>query len=116
MIKYCGRPGHGAVAVVTSVAAGNMIRVFAGSDYAVMARITTAENLQVIHLRNRLPEIDAVAVFTHICGHNVFRATTRCFNAVVAADTTGGYVVVIELDVGPSQIRVTSAAPVTSLL
>lgn len=65
MVEVRRSPGHGRVAIVTGVTARNMCRRFAGRDTTVVAGLTSANDLRVIHHNRRCPKIDAVTIFAN---------------------------------------------------
>ncbi len=62
--------------IVTGIAAGNVGGILAGRDIAVVAGLTGADDLGVIHHGGRRPKIDAMAVFAD---------RSRCYVAWVFA-------------------------------
>lgn len=114
MIKICGQPASGAVAVVTSVAAGNVCQVFACRDDTVMAGSTSADDLGVIDSHHGGENIGGVAVLANIRRLDVRQVLANCIGAVVAADTVSGDVDVVEVGGQPADRAVAVVAGIAA--
>lgn len=66
MIKVCGQPGYGGVAVVAIIAARDMSRMLSCCGDAIMTGAAATQNLRVIDGHRRYPHRHAVAVLTDI--------------------------------------------------
>jgi len=66
VIKKHREPAHGAVAIVTSITAGNVSRVLASRGYAVVARTATANDLRMVNHNWRNPYCWTVAILADV--------------------------------------------------
>ena len=57
VIEICRQPCDRRMAVVTAIAAGDMGRVLAGSDNAIVAGVAGADDLCVIYREHRYPNV-----------------------------------------------------------
>jgi len=85
------------VAKVTFHCRNEVPGVLAVRGCAVVTGRARAENLCVVNVQYRLPNIRRVAVFTNVCRKNVLRVLARRNSAVVTADAVTGYVRMIEI-------------------
>ena len=85
------------MAVVAGIGAGNMGRVLANSDSAVMAGATCSNDLGVIDGHHRRENIGGVAVFTDVSRLDVRQVFAGCIGAVMTANTIASDVDVIEI-------------------
>ena len=83
--------------IVTGIAAGEVGRVFAGCNDAVVTRITGAYYVRVIDREHRRKDIRIVAVFANIACLDMCQVLASRFHAIVAVDTISGDVQVIEI-------------------
>ena len=97
VVEECRQPASRSVTVIAGIAAGNMRRVFAGGNDAIMAGVTGSQYLRVIHSHHGRKHISGVAILADIRCLNVRRVFADCFCAVVTADTVTGDVQVIEI-------------------
>jgi len=97
VIKKCRQPGDGGVAIITVVTAGDMRRMFARGNGAVMAGAASTNDLGVIHCVGRCPGNVVMAVLTHIGGLDVRRVLAGGFDAIVASGTVGHDIDVIKI-------------------
>lgn len=74
------------MAVITVIAAGDMVRVFSDGCHAVMARSTGTEHLRVIDRCDRGEHIARVAVLANIRRLNVCCRFADRVDAVVAVE------------------------------
>jgi len=114
VIEIRGQPTDCAVTVIAGVAAGNVRRVLAGGDDAVVTGTTTSDHLRVIDGHDGREHIRGVAVVTDIRRSDVCRVLTGCVRAVMAAKTVTGDVPVIEIRGQPTNCAVTVIAIVTA--
>ena len=100
------------MAVITRIAAGNVIGRFAFCDCAVMTRATGSQDSIVVDSRDVLEARGRVAILADIRGVNV-RGVFACrIYAIVARRAVAGDGTVIELGIAP---RVGVMAVVTSV-
>ena len=86
----------GVVAILTGIAALDMVGGFTRCSGAVVAADATALNFGVIHLTDRVPVTRCMAGFTDITGVDVVGGFTRCIGAVMATDAVTGDAAVIK--------------------
>lgn len=86
VIKIRRHPGDCRVAVITVIAAGDMVRVFSDGCHAVMAGPTGTEHLRVIDHCDRSEHIARVAVLANIRRLNVCCRFADGVGAVVAVE------------------------------
>ena len=91
-----------------------MTDVLAGRVRAVVARRAGAQNLRVIHRRNRNPGDITVAVFTYVGGIDMSRTLARRIGAVVTADAVVCDAGMIEIGRYPGHSRMTVIAIVST--
>lgn len=97
MVEVRGHPGHGRMAVIAIVAAGNMRRVFANGRNAIVAGIAGASNLCVIDNVHGHPDVGRMAVFADIRGLYVGRVFARRVGAIMTAGAIASDVHMIEI-------------------
>ena len=85
------------MAVVAIIAAGDMRRVLACRNNAVVAGAAGSNNLGVVHRISWNPDVGIMAVFANFCCQNVRRILAGRFDAVVAACTIAGDAYVIKI-------------------
>ncbi len=85
------------MAVITSIATGDMRCVFAGRNDAIVAGTTSTDHLRVINTDHGLPQVGAVAIFTDGSRLYVRWTLARGLDAVMAAGTIAGDAQVIEV-------------------
>ena len=85
MVKHGGRPGVGAVAVITGRPAGDVVARLASGDTAIMTTGAGAEHGAVVDAISGRPARTVVAVFAGICGSDMGGVLAYCCCAVVAA-------------------------------
>ena len=83
--------------VIAIGATGNVCRVLAGRNCAVMAGAAGTEYLCMIYRVNRHPDIRVMAVFTNISRLNVRQVLAGGFDAVVATDAIANDASMIEI-------------------
>ena len=96
VIEIRRQPANGAMAIIAVVAAGDMRRVLAFSNDAVMTGATAANDLGMIDDYNGHKHRGAVTVFTDVRRLDVCRVLADRFRTVVAVDAIGGYQAVVE--------------------
>ena len=114
MVKVRRRPRNSCMTVVAVVAAGDVRRMLAGCDYAVMARTAGAEDLRMVNYEDRLPDIGAMAIFTDVAGLDVRLALPRGFDAVMTFSAVAREVHMIEIGRQPGNRRVAIVAVVAA--
>ena len=93
--------------VVAGIAAGDMRRVLADRNDAVMAGGTGSQYLRVINSHHGREQIGGMAVFADIRCLNVVRVLTDRLRAVVTTDTVARDIQVIEVRRQPANRAVT---------
>ena len=94
VIKHGGGPQGAGMAVTAGVAAGHMVGIFASGDAAVVARLTSADDRNMVNRGGRRPDAVRMAVqagvvaFDMECG---LRGGADAAGGGVAAGTGGGY-------------------------
>lgn len=83
--------------VIAISATGNVRRVLACGNYAVMARAAGSEHLCMVYRVNGHPDIRVMAVFTHISRLNVREIFAGGFDAIVTADAIANDACMIEI-------------------
>ena len=96
VVKIRRQPGDRAMAVVAIVATGDVRRVLASGNNAIMAAAAISQDLGVIDCQNRCKHCRAMAVLTNIGCLYVSGILTGCQRAVVTADAIIGIGCVIE--------------------
>lgn len=85
MVEVRWQPGHRRVTIVAVIATGNVGRVLAGRDVAVMATAAGPDYLRVVNNRDRTENIRIVAVLADIRCLYMGRSLPRGVSAIVAA-------------------------------
>ena len=85
------------MAVVAIIAAGDMRRVLARRNNAIVAGAAGSNNLGVVHRESWNPDIGVMAVLANFCSQNVRRVLAGRFDAVVAAYAIAGDANVIKI-------------------
>ena len=102
MVKHRRHPRRGAMAIVTFIAAGQMLRRLARGHGSVVATVAGTDYLGVIHSNHRAPGIHTMACVAVIGGGNVVRRLAGRLLPVVAAVAIAGDFVMIDIaDRGP---------------
>ena len=102
------------MAVIAGVATGDMCRVFADGNDAVMAGVTGSPHLRVINSHHRRKHIGGVAILTDIRRSDVCRILANGLCAVVTTDTVTGDIQVIEVRRQPAYRAVTVVAGIAA--
>ncbi len=97
VIEVGRQPRQCRVAVVTRVAARDMVRRFPGDNRVVVAARAGSNDLQVIDLHGRRESHDRVTVFAYIGCSDVIRRLADRVDAIVAVEAVARNVVVIEV-------------------
>ena len=97
VVEECGQPAGRGMAVIASIAAGDMCRRLAGGNDAVMTGVATAEHLGVINSHHWRKYIRRVTVLADIRGLNVCRVLADCVGTVMAAGAVAGDIHMIEI-------------------
>ncbi len=100
--------------VVTSIAAGNVGRVLADRDHAIMTRAAGAKYLCMVDRVYGRKHIGVVAVFAHIACLDMRRILAGGVGAVMAGSTVAGDTSVIKIRWYPANRRVAVFAVVAS--
>jgi hypothetical protein len=114
VIEERRQPPNRCVSVVAGFAAGNMRRIFADGNEAVMAGATGSQYLRVINTHHGRKHIGGVAILTDTRCLNVCRVLTCRFCTVVTTDTVTGDIQVIEVRRQPADRAVTVIAGVAA--
>jgi len=114
VIEVRGQPPISAVAIVASVAAGDVRQILAGGCDTVMAGTARPDNLVVIDHHRWREDIGGVAVFADSCCLNVGWVLADRFRTVVTANTIAGDIDVIEIRRQPADRAVTVVAGVAA--
>lgn len=110
MIKIGWCPGNGGVAVITSIAACNVIWVLTRCDGAVVTTEAGSNDVGMINQSCRNPGHNRVTIFAGVGSSNVGRVFTGCVSPVVATDTVVCDTFVIKHGDVPSEIVVAGVA------
>ncbi len=102
------------MAVVAIIAAGDMRRVLACRNNAVVAGAASADYLSVIHCESWNPDVGIMAVFANIRCQNVRWVLAGRFDAVVTACAIAGDADVIEIRGQPTGCRMAVIAIVAA--
>jgi len=102
------------VTVVAIVATGDMRRVLACRNDAVVAGAAGTDNLGVVHGVSRNPDIGVMAVFANFRGQNVCRVFAGRLNTVVAARAVAGDTYVIKIRGQPAGCRMAVITIITA--
>ena len=102
VIEVCWPPADRRVAVVAGIAAGNMRRMLARRDDAVMAAAAGTDNLHVINRKDRREYIGVVAVLANIASENMCLVLANGVDAVMAINTLTSDVQMVEIGWQPS--------------
>ncbi len=108
------QPASSGMAVVTGIAAGNMRRRLADSNYTVVTGITGSHYLGVIHCHHGGKHVRCVTVLADIRCLNVCRILANRVRAIVTAGAVTGDIHVIEIRRQPADRTVTVVAGVTA--
>jgi len=97
VIEGCRSPSNGGVTVVAGVATGDVRRVFADRNNAVVTRAARANHLRMVNGKYRREDVCVVAVFTDICCLNMRLILADGVHAVMAVDAGADDVDMIEV-------------------
>lgn len=114
VVEIGRRPGHGRVAVVAGIAAGDMRWVLAGRDAAVVAGLAGTNDLSMIHHGCRGPQIHAMTILTDGRRENVCTVLAGCVRAIVATGAISGNACMVKIGRRPGDGRMTIVAIVTA--
>jgi len=98
-------PAHGCVAVIAGVDTGDMCRVLAFGDRAIVAGVTGTYHVDVIHPVCRCEDSNIVAVLTEIGGLNMRRVFTDRIRAIVTAEAVIGDIDMVDVGRSPARCR-----------
>lgn len=85
------------MAVVAGVAARYVGRMFARGYDAIMAGVTGANDLQMVHGKDRCENIGVVAILANVAGLNVGQVLANGINVVMAVNTVARDIQVVEV-------------------
>lgn len=97
VVEICWQPSGRRVAVVASIAAGQVIQVFAASGNSIVAGPTLSDNLHMIDKVGRRERVGVMAVLTDDSGLNVAWVFAGRICAVVAVCTATENICVTEI-------------------
>ncbi len=95
-------PGDRCMAIVAGIAAGDMCRVFAGCDDAVMAAVARADDLHVVNGEDWCKDVGVVAVLADITGLDVCQVLANGIDTVMAVNTLASDVQVVKVGWQPA--------------
>ena len=101
MIEYRGKPGISCMAIVTAVAAGNMISWFAVGNAAVVTGAARANNLRMVDPEYWFPSRCTMTIFADVSRVDVVRPLAFGDAPVVAAETVAAKTVVVKIGGDP---------------
>ena len=102
VIEHRAGPAIGGMAVITGVAAGNMVRRLAGRRVAVMAAEAGPQHIGMIDANDWRKQVSAVTVLAHIGRVDVTVVLADRRRAVMTGHTAAGHSAVIEHRAGPA--------------
>ena len=102
------------MAVVAIIAAGDMRRVLARRNNAIVAGAAGSNNLGVVDRESWNPDIGVMAVLANFCSQNVRRVFAGRFDTVVTARAIAGDADVIEIRRQPTGRRMAVIAIVAA--
>lgn len=97
VVEIRRQPADGAVTIVAGIAAGNVCRVLANCDDAVVTGTTGADHLGVIDHHHRREQVGCMAILAYVGRLYVGRIFARGIRTVVAANAISGDIDVIEI-------------------
>lgn len=97
VVEIRRQPADGAVTIIAGIATGNVCRVLANCDDAVVTATTGADNLAVIDHHHRREQVGRMTVFAYVGRLYVRRIFARCIRAVVATNAIAADINVIEI-------------------
>jgi hypothetical protein len=110
VIEVCRHPGRGRVAVVATVAAGDVCRVLTDRYCSVMTRRACADDLRMIDAVGRRENRYIVAVLADIARRYMVDILADRVSAIVTADAITSDIVVIKVCRQPGQGRMAIVA------
>ena len=114
VVEVRRNPAARRVAVVTGIAASDMVRALAHGNRAVVTRAACAEHLQVIDAHYGRERYDAMAILAEVRRLYVRDGLADRIDVVVAAHAIGSDVVVIEIGRCPGSRRMAVVASVAT--
>jgi len=107
VIKFCGYPGCGRVAIIALCHGRQVVEVFTGADDAIMAGIATSKHLQMIHTLQGGPDIGGVTVLADIGAGDVIETLAFGDDRVMTGGTCFGDLLMIKVGRCPCSGAVT---------
>jgi len=114
VIEISGAPGIACTAVVAGITAGNVSWMFTCCGNAIVGGIASTNNLEMVHRKDRNPDIGGMAVFTNVTGLDMCRWLALRLRAVVTAEAVTYDIDVIEVCGRPAGRRMTIIASVAT--
>ena len=97
-VVECRRsPGDGRVAVVAGIAAGEVCRVLAGCNYAIVTGATGADDLRMVDAKRRRKYVGVMAVLANVAGLNMRKVLANGVHAVMAINAATGDIQMIKI-------------------
>ena len=97
-VVECRRsPGDRRVAVVAGVAAGEVCRVFARCNYAIVTGATGADDLGMVDAKHGREYVGVMAVLANVAGLNMRNVLANGVHAVMAVNAATGDVQMIKI-------------------
>jgi hypothetical protein len=97
VVKCRRSPGDRCVAVVAGIAAGEVRRVLAGCNYAIVTGATGADDLGMVDAKYGRKYVGVMAVFANVAGLNVRKVLANGAHAVVAVNAATGDIQMIKI-------------------
>lgn len=114
MIEVGRYPGGGRMAQIAGVVAGDVRRVLACCDGAVVTTETDTDHIRMIHPGNRYPGRVAMAILTYIGRLDVRGVLTRRRAAVMAGHATVSHIGMIKIGRHPATGRMTGCTVIAT--
>ena len=114
VIECRGSPGNRRVTIVAGIVAGDVRRVFADCDDAVMTGAADADDMRVVDGKCGHEHIGVVAVFADVTGLNMCLILAACIHAVMAVNTVARNVEVVKIRWQPGNARVAVVAGIAA--
>ena len=90
-------PGDRGVAVVAGIAAGEVCRVFAGCNYAIMTGATGADDLGMVDAKYGREYVGVMAILANVAGLNVRKVLANGVHAVMAVNAATGDIQMVKI-------------------
>ncbi len=97
VVKCRRSPGDRRVAVVAGIAAGEVRRVFAGCNYAIVTGATGADDLGMVDAKHGRKYVGVVAVLANVAGLNMRKVLANGVHAVMAINAATGDIQMVKI-------------------